>query len=411
MSKLSPFPGLVVKPEWVEKVTTGPYDSYSPKQRAEIISENPLSFLNVTRSSEDLPEGQSNDIEKLLLECKKSMELLYENDVYQFFDTPSLFIYKIEIPYNGTSHSQTGIVGLVPVEGNENLQILRHEKVRPERSKLMSRHLVTVGASSSPISLTYRNDESLEKMINKCTLNDPVLLTENEKMKQTIWRVSGEDVEELSALVEEKVLYITDGHHRMAAAEEALKNSVENYAPLRWTQAVLFPDNEMLVLPFHRRVGDPKGRSSEELLKAINSVCKITRVEQEVTPRHTREIGVFLNNEWYLLTLPESRGSGLVDQLDVSILQNEILGPIFEVENPGTHELIDYVPGPLGIDVVKERCQLDSWVGFILHPLTIGDLMTVAEAGELMPPKSSYLMPKPRSGVFVRNLERELNNY
>ena len=92
----------------------------------------------------------------------------------------------------------------------------------------MSRHLVTVGASSSPISLTYRNDESLEKMINKCTLNEPVLLTENEKMKQTIWRVSGEDVEELSALVEEKVLYITDGHHRMAAAEEALKNSVEN---------------------------------------------------------------------------------------------------------------------------------------------------------------------------------------
>ncbi len=136
MPKLNPFPGLVVKPEWEEKETTGPYDSYSPEQRAEIISENPLSFLNVTRSSEDLPEGQKNDIEQLLLECKKSMELLYENDVYQFFDTPSLFIYKIEIPYNGTSHSQTGIVGLVPVEGNENLQILRHEKVRPERSKL-----------------------------------------------------------------------------------------------------------------------------------------------------------------------------------------------------------------------------------------------------------------------------------
>ena len=411
MPKLNPFPGLVVKPEWVEKVTTGPYDSYSPEQRAEIISENPLSFLNVTRSSEDLPEGQKNDIEQLLLECKKSMELLYENDVYQFFDTPSLFIYKIEIPYNGTSHSQTGIVGLVPVEGNENLQILRHEKVRPERSKLMSRHLVTVGASSSPISLTYQNDQYLEKAINKYTLSDPVLLTENEMMKQTVWRISGKDVDELSRLLEEKILYITDGHHRMAAAEEALRDSVENYDPLKWTQAVLFPNNEMLVLPFHRRVGDPKGRSNEELLEEINSVSEMTKVEHEVIPRHAGEIGVLLNHEWYRLTLPESRGSSLVDQLDVSILQDEILGPIFEVENPGTHKLIDYVPGPLGIDVVKERCQSDSWVGFILHPLTIDDLMAVAEAGELMPPKSSYLMPKPRSGVFVRNLERELNSY
>ena len=265
MPRLKGFPGLVIKPEWVEKVTTGPYDSYTPEQRQVITSENQLSFLNITRSLEDLPVEQRNDVEGLLNECKEAMDHLYKADVYQSFDEPSLFIYRIDIPHNGRSHSQTGIVGLVPVEDTESFQILKHEEVRPERSDLMSRHLVAVGASSSPISLTYKNDEQLDKAISKCTLNEPVLMTEDSEMKQTIWKVVGETAKELSELVSNKTLYITDGHDRMAAAEEALKKSNENYEPLESTLAVLFPDDEMLVLPFHRRVGDPEGRSSQDL--------------------------------------------------------------------------------------------------------------------------------------------------
>ena len=156
MPRLRGFPGLIIKPEWVEKVTTGSYDSYTPEQRQVIISENTFSFLNVTRSFEDLPAEKHNDVEELLNDCKKAMDHLYKADVYQAFDEPSLFIYRIDIPYKGNIHSQTGIVGLVPVVDSESVQILKHEKVRPERSDLMSRHLVTVGASSSPISLTYK---------------------------------------------------------------------------------------------------------------------------------------------------------------------------------------------------------------------------------------------------------------
>jgi uncharacterized protein (DUF1015 family) len=408
MPRLKGFPGLIIKPEWVEKVTTGPYDSYTPEQRRGIISDNSLSFLNITRSLEDLPPTQHNDIEGLLNDCKESMEHLYKADVYQSFDTPSLFIYRIDVPYDGSTHSQTGIVGLVPVEDTESLQILKHEEVRPERSDLMSRHLLAVEASSSPISLTYKNDQYLSAAIGSCTLDEPVLTTENNEMKQTIWKVSGEAAEGLSKLVNEKTLYITDGHHRMAAAEEALNSSNGNYEPLKWTQAVLFPDDEMLVLPFHRRVGDLEGRNSQDILNAISTVCEIKKSE-DALPEQIGEVGVYLDGECYRMLLPESNKTNLVDQLDVARLQEHILSLIFEVRDPGTHKLIDYVPGPLGQDVVKERCDVDSWVAFLMHPLRIEDLMEVAEAGELMPPKSSYLMPKPRSGVFVRDLSRENN--
>ena len=408
MPRLKGFPGLVIKPEWVEKVTTGPYDSYTPEQRQVIISENTFSFLNVTRSFEDLPAEKHNDVEELLNDCKKAMDHLYKADVYQAFDEPSLFIYRIDIPYKGNIHSQTGIVGLVPVVDSESVQILKHEKVRPERSDLMSRHLVTVGASSSPISLTYKNDEQLDKAINNCTLNKPILITEDSEMKQTIWRVDGKTAKELSELVNDKTLYITDGHHRMAAAEEALKKSTSHYEYLESTLAVLFPDDEMLVLPFHRRVGDIEGRSSNELLKAISSVCEIEKSD-DFSPERVGEVGLYLGGQSYRMILPKSNEKNLVDQLDVARLQKHILSPIFGVVNPGTHKLIDYVPGPLGVNVVKDRCDKDSWVGFIMHPLNVKNLMDVAEAGELMPPKSSYLMPKPRSGVFVRNMNREKN--
>ena len=406
MSRLKGFPGLVVKSDWVEEVTTGPYDSYTPEQRQMITSENQLSFLNITRSLEDLPVEKQNDVEGLLNECKEAMERLYKADVYQSFDEPSLFIYRIDIPYDGSVHSQTGIVGLVPVEDSESVQILKHEEVRPQRSDLMSRHLVAVGASSSPISLTYKNNEQLDKAITNCTSNEPVLITEDSEMKQTVWRVVDETAKELSELVSNKTLYITDGHHRMAAAEEALKKSDNNYEPLKSTLAVLFPDDEMLVLPFHRRVGDPESRKSQDLLETISSVCEIEK-SYEITPSQTGKVGLYLDGQSYQIILPKSSSNNLVDQLDVARLQEHILFPFFGVVNPGTHKLIDYVPGPLGVDVVKERCDNDSWIGFVMHPLEIKDLMGVAEAGELMPPKSSYLMPKPRSGVFVRDLNRE----
>ena len=393
------FPGIVIKPDWVEKVTTGSYDSYSPEERAVISSNNPYSFLNVTKSLEDLPSDQRDNIDGLLDGCLKAMDSLYEAEVYQDFNTPSLFIYRIEIPYESITHSQTGIVGLIPVESNDNFSILRHEKVRPERSLLMSKHLLALRSSSSPISLTYRNDRHLNSVMNSFTKDKPILTTENNELKQKVWKISGDQVDHFLELLGQRDLYITDGHHRMAAAEEALRQSDAASEAFRWTQAVLFPDNELLVLPFHRRVGDLKNRNAQELVECSEKNFAI--------PKQPGQVGVYLDKKWYLMNLPEAASEKAVDRIDVSRLQAGVLEPVFEVRDPSTHTSIDYVPAPLGLDALSKRCDFDRWTGFILHPLNISDLMDIADSGELMPPKSSYLIPKPRSGVFVRNLEKE----
>ncbi|MED5583154.1 MAG: DUF1015 family protein, partial [Actinomycetota bacterium] len=162
---LRPFPGMVVDPEWVDRVISGPYDAYTPEQRVAMAAENPYSFLHVTRSQEDLPPEQRDDIDGLIGYCADSMHRLYDAGVYRCHDEPVLFLYRMGIDTPDGRHVQTGIMGLVPVTEDGDRRILRHEAVRPGRTDLLARHLLTVGASSSPISLTFRSDDGLEAVI------------------------------------------------------------------------------------------------------------------------------------------------------------------------------------------------------------------------------------------------------
>mgnify|MGYP001204216619 CR=1 FL=1 len=412
MNVLRPFPGLVVRPEWADRVTTGPYDAYSPEERAALSGTNPYSFLNVTRSLEDVAEERRYDVDGLLVECAEAMERLYQADAYQVFDSPALFLYRLEIDRPGGRHSQTGIMGLVPVAGNHDNRILRHEEVRPERSELMARHLVTVGASSSPISLAYRTDDALDAEVARCCLGDPVLVSAREGVDQAIWAITGADASRLVELVGERTLYVTDGHHRLAAASEALRRNGGTPGPLAWIQAVLFPDREMVVLPFHRRVGDVLGRPAEELLDSLSG---LGAVEERDGPEASRpdepgKVGIYLEGRWFSLQLPEATSDRVVDQLDVARLQGGVLAPLFGIANPEVESQIDYLPDPAGLDTLARLCDVDGRVGFITYPLSVAEMMSVADAGALMPPKSSYFQPKPLSGVVVRRLDREINS-
>jgi uncharacterized protein (DUF1015 family) len=411
VSVLQPFPGLVVHSEWAERVTSGPYDAYSPGERAALAEANPYSFLNVTRSMEDVPEERRHDVDGLLGECTEAMDRLYDVGAYRSFEDPALFLYRLEVDRPEGRHSQTGIMGLVPVVGDHDHRILRHEDVRPDRTELMARHLVTVGASSSPICLAYRADADLDAEVVRCCTAEPVLVSASEGVDQTVWVVTGSDAERIADLVGDRTLYVTDGHHRMAAAAQALR--VNEGAPglLAWTQAVLFPDREMLVLPFHRRVGDARRRPPEDLLEALWAVGPIEERDgaEAARPGLPGHVGVYLGGRWYSLVLPEAAGDRAVDLLDVVRLQDGVLGPVFGIIDPGRDPMIDYVPDPAGLDVLTGRCDEDGRVGFVMHPLSVTELMAVADAGGLMPPKSSYFEPKPRSGVFLRRLDREVN--
>ena len=412
MSVLHPFPGLVVHSEWAERVTTGPYDAYSPDERAALSETNPYSFLNVTRSMEDVPEERRHDVDGLLAECAAAMDRLYGVGAYRSFEDPALFLYRLEVDRPTGRHSQTGIVGLVPVVGDRDHRILRHEEVRPDRTELMARHLVTVGASSSPISLAYRADADLDAEVARCCAAEPVLVSGSEGVDQVVWAVTGSDAEHLADLIGDRTLYVTDGHHRMAAAAQALQATEDAPGPLAWTQAVLFPDQEMLVLPFHRRVGDALRRLPGDLLEALWTVGSIEERDgaEAARPDRPGRVGVYLGGRWYSLVLPAAVGDRAVDLLDVARLQDGVLGPVFGIVDPGSDPMLDYVPDPAGLEALAGRCDEDGRVGFVTHPLSVPELMAVADAGELMPPKSSYFEPKPRSGVFLRRLDREINS-
>ena len=275
---LRPFPGMVVDPEWVDRVISGPYDAYTPAQRVAMAAENPYSFLHVTRSQEDLPPEQRDDIDGRIGYCADSMHRLYDAGVYLCHDEPVLFLYRMGIDTPDGRHVQTGIRGLVPVTEDGDRRILRHEAVRPGRTDLLARHLLTVGASSSPISLTFRSDDGLEAVIAHCCEQQPVLDSHHEGVDQTVWAVGGDDAAALIDAFGQRTLYVTDGHHRLAAAIDARSRVPDrpDDGPLEWIQAVLFADEQLLVLPFHRRVGDQAGRNADELVDALGASGTLT---------------------------------------------------------------------------------------------------------------------------------------
>ncbi len=407
MSVLRPFPGLVVDPAWADRVTTGPYDAYSPAERVAIAESNPYSFLNVTRSQEDVPAEWRDDVDWLIGQCAESMQRIYDAGAYRAHDEPSLFLYRLE----DGDHTQTGVMGLVPVTEPGDHRVLRHEAVRPGRADLLTRHLVEVGMSSSPISLTYRTDDVLDAAISDGCAGEPVLEADGDGIHQTVWALSGEAADVLMAAMGDRPLYVTDGHHRLAAAVEARHRNPEinDGHPLQWTQAVLFPDAEMQVLAAHRRVGDRAGRSADELIDALSAIGPLTPCVDvaEARPDGPGTVGVYVGSRWFTMDLPAASGERAVDLLDVSRLQDGILAPVLGVTDPGSDPMIDYVPEPVGIASLVDRCEADRRVGFVLHPTSVAEMMAVADEDGLMPPKSSYFEPKPRSGVFVRRLDRE----
>ena len=386
MATLLPFPGLVVKSEWADQVVTGPYDAYAPEQRIKISRENPYSFHHGTTSREDLPDESRDDIESLVACCSDAMNLLYGADVYNSHDKPSLFLYRLEIE----GHIQTGVMGLLPVTDDDDQQILRHESFRPVRAQLMAHHLMKVGASSSPVSLTYRSDKALEQEMARLCLKEPELISNNEGVLQTVWVITGDDAQKLSSLFEEKTFYVTDGHHRLAAASEALDLFGDAGGPLNHIQAVLFPDSEMLVLPFHRQIQDRKHRTPEEVLERLAAIGPLTRKENVSNARpDAGQVGIYINRSWYTMSLPSTSSNRVVDQLDVSRLQDGVLKPLFDIEDPGNDPVISYVPEPVGVATLESQCDATGSIGFILPPTSISELMAVADAGERMPPKSS----------------------
>ncbi len=396
----APFAGWLIHPDWAARVIAGAYDAKSPAERRAIVEANPYSYLGVTRSAEDLAQGDAATAEDLLDRGAGTLKTILDAGAFEPTGRPTLYAYRLT--YAG--HSQTGIVGALLVDGFHDGRVLTHENVRPNRAHHLARHLQWVGATSSPIALTHRAHPEISTVLDAATERPPDVHHVVEEVLHEVWPLDDDEAAIVAAGLADETVFVTDGHHRSAAAIAGSKARDE--PQFARTLAVVFPDDALRVEAFHRRIPDRHGRGPDDLVAALATYGPILEVGtlEEARPQRPREVGVYHQGRWFRFTIPEPDTDSPVGLLDVECLRTDVVLPILGVDELEPDSGADYVPAPNGIDEVVRRCDQDGMVGFLLYASTVEDIMAVAEANELMPPKSSYVAPKPRSGIFLRIL-------
>lgn len=327
-------------------------------------------------------------------------------------EIPCYYIYQQTM--NG--RSQTGLVACSSIDDYLNHVVKKHENTREEKEQDRIRHVDTTDAHTGPIFLAYRAKEELNRIIHRITTGHPLYdFVSEDNVEHRVWKIAApgpiKEIEE--AFLDVEATYIADGHHRAASAVKVgLMRREENPGytgeeAFNYFLSVLFPDEQLMIMPYNRVVADLNGMSSEEFLEKI-SRCFVVKEEGMIpySPDKKGKFGMYLNRKWYSLEAKEELGTDdPVDELDVSILQNALLGPILGIGDPRTDKRIDFIGGIRGLKELERRTEEDMAVGFALYPTSIQELLDVADANRLMPPKSTWFEPKLRSGLFIHLLK------
>lgn len=388
-----------------------PYDVYNRKEACEITAANRKSFLNIDR-----PETQfSDDVDTYDSRVyEKARELLnaWVSDGTLLKDNREAY-YIYELVMNG--RSQTGIVACSSIDDYAQGIIKKHENTREEKELDRICHVDRTDAQTGPIFLAYRSKEAINKIVERVTATKPLYdFTAEDGVSHKIWQVS--DVETVSEIEQAfqgvPSTYIADGHHRAASAVKVgLKRRDENPGytgeePFNFFLSVLFPDEQLMIMPYNRVVKDLNGLSEEEYLKQVEEAFVVEAVGDDAYSPDTKgSYGMYLNKKWYRLTIKDSFISkDPVKGLDVSLLQDHLLNPVLGVKDPRIDKRIDFIGGIRGLKELEKRCGEDMTVAFSMYPTSIEELFQVADAGLLMPPKSTWFEPKLRSGLFIHPL-------
>lgn len=388
-----------------------PYDVYNRKEACEITAANPKSFLNIDR-----PETQfSDDVDTYDSRVyEKARELLnaWVSDGTLLKDNREAY-YIYELVMNG--RSQTGIVACSSIDDYSQGIIKKHENTREEKELDRICHVDRTDAQTGPIFLAYRSKKAINEIVERVTATKPLYdFTAEDGVSHKIWQVSdAETVSEIEqAFQGVPSTYIADGHHRAASAVKVgLKRRDENPGytgeePFNFFLSVLFPDEQLMIMPYNRVVKDLNGLSEEEYLKQVEEAFVVEAVGDDAYSPDTKgSFGMYLNKKWYRLTIKDSFVSkDPVKGLDVSLLQDHLLNPVLGVKDPRIDKRIDFIGGIRGLKELEKRCGEDMTVAFSMYPTSIEELFQVADAGLLMPPKSTWFEPKLRSGLFIHPL-------
>jgi uncharacterized protein (DUF1015 family) len=402
MSALFPFRALRPDVHVAPRVASVPYDVVNTDEARALAAGNPLSFLHVTRSEIDLPADADPHADAVYARAVSNFAALRASAPLVVDEEPSLYGYRLRMG----SHEQIGLAGCFSVDEYDHGLVKKHEKTRKDKEDDRTRHIVDLRAQTGLVFLTYRASEAVNVVVRRMVEAAPLYdFVAPDAVAHTIWRVTGADRDALvAAFAALDALYIADGHHRAASASRARQALAAAGAPAgehdRFV-AVAFPDEQMQILPYNRTVKDLAGHTPETFLAALRSVGVVR--PGSASPERPGEVSVLVGGQWYCLRLPQpGEGTSHADGLDVEILQRRVLQPLLKIEDPRTDTRVDFVGGIRGTaELERLVAQGRAAVAFSMYPVGIGDLMSIADAGGIMPPKSTWFEPKLRDGLLV----------
>jgi len=412
MSEIRPFKGLRPKVDLVQKVASPPYDVLTSQEAREMAKDNPLSFLHVVKAEIDLNPETDPHSHEAYKKGTENFKKFINKGIFIQDEFPCFYIYQLIMG----DHRQRGLVVGTSIDEYEKGLIKKHEFTRRNKEDDRARHVNILNANTGPVMMSYKATPRIDKIIDGiCSFCEPVYnFVAEDAVEHVLWVVSKpDDIETIQKLFKGvNALYIADGHHRSAAAfrvrdirRKQNPNHKGNEA-YDYFLAVVFPDNQLKIMGYNRAVKDLGGLSFEGFIDKVRECFNISETDNPLPPR-PHHFTMFLKGKWYSLVAKEGTypADDPVLSLDVSILQNNLLEPILEIQDVRTNNRIDFIGGIRGTKELEKRCSENMEVAFALYPTSLEQLMIVADKGQVMPPKSTWFEPKLRSGIVIRSLE------
>ncbi|OPY12991.1 MAG: hypothetical protein A4E66_00955 [Syntrophus sp. PtaB.Bin001] len=413
MSVVIPFKALRPARSFAKDVASLPYDVLNRDEARALVSGNAVSFLRVEKSEIDVMPPDSEVPEKIFEKARENLDGLIRQGVMFQEEKPCFYIYRQRMG----DHEQTGIVGCASVSEYESGKIKKHELTRADKELERTRHVDTVNAQTGPVFLTYRSTEQIDRLVEGFKAEVPEYdFTADDGIVHTAWVVSDPaDVGKLSeGLKTLDALYIADGHHRAAAACSVCRSRRQanpghrGDEPYNFFLSVIFPHNQLRIMDYNRAVRDLNGYDKESFFRRIEEKFELCPDFTKKSPDALHTFGMYIDGKWYQLVAGKDlyEETDPIGSLDVSILQTHLLGPLLGIQDPRTDQRIDFIGGIRGMAELERLVDSGKFVvAFSLFPTTLEQLMAVADAGLVMPPKSTWFEPKLRSGLFVHRLK------
>jgi uncharacterized protein (DUF1015 family) len=416
MKLIRSFRGIRPLAQLAAKVASHPYDVLNREEAYELAKDNAYSFLHINKPEVDMPAEVDVYDTSVYAKGRDNLDRFMREGTLKQDDKSTLYVYKQVMG----DHQQIGLVAVASVDAYDHDLIKKHEFTRPVKEDDRVNHMDALDAQVGPVFLTYKAQAAIDSLIEQVIKDEPEYDFEaDDATRHVFWVIRDEDL--VSAIEDEvnalECLYVADGHHRSAAASRVKKMRQETNSnhtgeePYNYFLTVLFPHNQMQILDYNRLVANLNGHSVNEFLGALAENFDIELVEGQAKPSKAREIGFYAGQQWYLLTansnlLEKIDDNDPVASLDVSILQDFVFAPLLNIVDQRTDKNVDFVGGIRGLAELERRTANDEWqAAFALYPTSIESLMDIADAGEVMPPKSTWFEPKLKSGLVVHSLK------